>query len=821
MAGPTRSAAFDRRPHPPQRGTDGRRRTNPAARAHARVPTDLWDELDQFVDSEPASWAGRGRARSRTVAVGVSSQRRRSVWDELVPPEPPARRIDDGFGADEAGEAVAFSGASASQRRDTFTRRLNEELAKPVTDREQEGGAVSTASVAAHDSAEPDPAGSSDAVSGPRLQEPADALDWELDNAIGAIVSSGRRAAVRKTMSADPAMPASVATEDEGGLVSDAYDERLREQQGHREDERTEPSNTGSGTVASNPPSLATEPAEASKPRAPTRPLESARPLDTRRLKQVPTFRFDKRVEPEEAAEPARDVDDPLEHVFFGDARAAFDDVRSQPGRARRNAPNEDATDSFLDDDADERFEPFEAGGYGEDGLGDDEGELPPSLRHASRSERRRGPGLKVIAIASAVVGIAVVALAGVVGVTVFAGSDEGAGEPPIIRADARDVKVRATEVGADAQPEIGERVKLGASDTLVIPEQVSITRASTQEDGDGDEFAARRVSTVEVRPDGTTVPASEARQDDVGSGGPTNANADGAATESGEGTEPSANLGASSQDGTGDAVDDAQIYAALPSGDAGGSGDAEREGEPVVASTGSDADAAALAAEWADRPEWADEGVSGADRPAGTEAALPDRGTLTPGEPSEDGLEEATSSTNGAPGLPAEDAEPQEATAEVGAVRTPRPRPVPPGPSEQGAPASAPEQDATTSTPEEDGPATALQRTAYAAEATDQPVASTAPSDDPAGGSASGGAPWGVQLSSQRSLEDAQASWQNLQQRYPGLLAGTDAMIYPADVDGRGRFFRVRLAANTQGEASALCQRLKSAGADCFVGRN
>ena len=44
---------------------------------------------------------------------------------------------------------------------------------------------------------------------------------------------------------------------------------------------------------------------------------------------------------------------------------------------------------------------------------------------------------------------------------------------------------------------------------------------------------------------------------------------------------------------------------------------------------------------------------------------------------------------------------------------------------------------------------------------------------------------------------------------------------ILQANVAGRGVFYRVRICANSRAEAANLCQRLKSAGADCFIGRN
>ncbi|MEM9224063.1 MAG: SPOR domain-containing protein, partial [Pseudomonadota bacterium] len=131
-------------------------------------------------------------------------------------------------------------------------------------------------------------------------------------------------------------------------------------------------------------------------------------------------------------------------------------------------------------------------------------------------------------------------------------------------------------------------------------------------------------------------------------------------------------------------------------------------------------------------------------------------------------------------------------ALAVPGIAAIPRRRPNPP-----------PRRAASTTNP------SATRSVAAAQPAAAAPTATAAPSG------------WGVQVSSQRSEADARKSYADLQARYPSLLSGVSPMIYPANVPGKGRFYRVRLAANSRGDAAALCQRLKSAGADCFIGRN
>jgi len=77
------------------------------------------------------------------------------------------------------------------------------------------------------------------------------------------------------------------------------------------------------------------------------------------------------------------------------------------------------------------------------------------------------------------------------------------------------------------------------------------------------------------------------------------------------------------------------------------------------------------------------------------------------------------------------------------------------------------------------------------------------------------------VQVSSQRSEAQAQAAFANLQSRYSGVLGGVTPVIQRADLGDRGTFYRVRIPAGSRGKANDLCERLKSAGGDCFVRRN
>ena len=74
------------------------------------------------------------------------------------------------------------------------------------------------------------------------------------------------------------------------------------------------------------------------------------------------------------------------------------------------------------------------------------------------------------------------------------------------------------------------------------------------------------------------------------------------------------------------------------------------------------------------------------------------------------------------------------------------------------------------------------------------------------------------VQISSQPSQEAAQQSSDNLAARYAAIVGDHQRVIQPAEIPGKGTYYRVRLPAASKDEAIQLCTRLKSAGGSCFV---
>jgi cell division septation protein DedD len=78
------------------------------------------------------------------------------------------------------------------------------------------------------------------------------------------------------------------------------------------------------------------------------------------------------------------------------------------------------------------------------------------------------------------------------------------------------------------------------------------------------------------------------------------------------------------------------------------------------------------------------------------------------------------------------------------------------------------------------------------------------------------------VQLTSQKSENDAQASFRALQAKYPSVLAGRQPVIRRADLGDRGTYYRAQVGPfQTAEQANDLCGNLKAAGGQCIVQRN
>lgn len=100
----------------------------------------------------------------------------------------------------------------------------------------------------------------------------------------------------------------------------------------------------------------------------------------------------------------------------------------------------------------------------------------------------------------------------------------------------------------------------------------------------------------------------------------------------------------------------------------------------------------------------------------------------------------------------------------------------------------------------------------------------STSPFPTPIAPSTSNSVPSGayvVQVTSQRSESDAQASYRSLQQQFPSVLGNRQPVIRRADLGERGTYYRAQIPFGSQSEANEFCSSLKSAGGQCVVQRN
>ncbi|RAI00644.1 hypothetical protein DLJ53_15415 [Acuticoccus sediminis] len=452
-----------------------------------------------------------------------------------------------------------------------------------------------------------------------------------------------------------------------------------------------------------------------------TVPINPQLDLSGKRVKPIPSFRFQRREEQAEAFPAAPpDLDDPLASVFMSDARSALASTRPGAKREYTDYADDDAYEDFEDDE-------FE---FDDDDLDD---ELPPSLVRASHPVRSRKRRVRRGAVVAAV-SVAAVVVAGIVGFNVFAGSDGRSGSPPVIHADARDVKTRPEDEGSTARPEIDERVALGDNDRLVVPDPVRIGPQEAPP-APSTETETRSVRTVVVRPDGTIVP-TQARGSGASRSTPSY-EAPAAAPPAGGGTDAH----------TADTTSLGETTAA-----------AARPAEPLSAT-----------------------------RPEASVTSTPMDSTY------EDNAAESDESFGEVDGTD---------LAALDAAVTPRPRPAPPNRS------SASQRTSVAA------PAASTATTVAAAPAQEPAAAATAPAS-------STSLPWGVQVASRRDMASAEASFRDLQRRFPSVLGNSHPSIVAATVGDRGMFYRVRVGASSYAEANQLCSRLKSAGGDCFVGRN
>lgn len=118
----------------------------------------------------------------------------------------------------------------------------------------------------------------------------------------------------------------------------------------------------------------------------------------------------------------------------------------------------------------------------------------------------------------------------------------------------------------------------------------------------------------------------------------------------------------------------------------------------------------------------------------------------------------------------------------------------------------------------------TVEQKPAPAEKPAAQQAAVTKPAQQPAAAvTAASSAPAGayvIQIASLPSEAEAQKSYSNLSAKFSSVIGGKSPDIKPAEIPGKGTYYRLRIVAGSKDEAIALCSRYKAAGGSCLVSR-
>jgi SPOR domain len=187
--------------------------------------------------------------------------------------------------------------------------------------------------------------------------------------------------------------------------------------------------------------------------------------------------------------------------------------------------------------------------------------------------------------------------------------------------------------------------------------------------------------------------------------------------------------------------------------------------------------------------------------------------GTLPNTEPRKIKVQTVRGDQADAGAAPAASAPPPPPTRSVTAAKTAAPPPAPRNPpSSANASANTPLSLVPGSQPAAAPAPAAEPRTRVAATNPTQ----TAPSAGSAGGN------FMVQVSSQKSEADAQASYQATQGKYPGVLGSYSPLIKRVDLGEKGIYYRAMVGPfGSNDEAARFCSSLKTAGGQCLVQRN
>jgi hypothetical protein len=85
----------------------------------------------------------------------------------------------------------------------------------------------------------------------------------------------------------------------------------------------------------------------------------------------------------------------------------------------------------------------------------------------------------------------------------------------------------------------------------------------------------------------------------------------------------------------------------------------------------------------------------------------------------------------------------------------------------------------------------------------------------------AAGGAGYYVQVSAQKTQEEARASFRSIEAKYASILQGHAPVFRRKDLGSKGVFYGAQVGPFSHEGAIHLCEQLKSAGGSCMIQKN
>jgi hypothetical protein len=77
------------------------------------------------------------------------------------------------------------------------------------------------------------------------------------------------------------------------------------------------------------------------------------------------------------------------------------------------------------------------------------------------------------------------------------------------------------------------------------------------------------------------------------------------------------------------------------------------------------------------------------------------------------------------------------------------------------------------------------------------------------------------VQVSAQKSEDEARASFRSIQAKYASILGGRHPVFRKKNLGAKGIFYGAQVGPLSHDSAIHLCESLKSAGGSCMIQRN